>query len=1037
MKLIVSQTLLTAVTLLLVGAGANAQARHTQGNDISVKGSSVVGDGDTTLIAKNNVNIEAAQNTSNTSNYQYNKSSGLSSSGASVSVGKQSSSTDTTSTTTSAAASTVGSLGGNVNIVAGNRYNQVGSDLLALEGDVNVLAKDIRITEARETSTSTSETRSKQSGLTVGINSPLVSAAQTTQQQAQAASQTSSSRMQALAAGSAALNISNNLDKLKDAAQDPIGSTSFSVSLGSSKSQSSSTSTSSSARGASLNAGGNINLIASGGGQDSNILIQGSSVQAAGTVSLDAENQIRLLAAQNTTQTSSSNQSSSGSIGVGFGGPGGIGISASGNRASGNGNGTETTHTNTHIQGAQVNVKSGGDTTLSGAVIAANKVKADIGGNLTIESLSDTSSYNERQKTSGASISLSPTGVPTGGSISSGKTQLNSNYQSVGEQSGIKASDGGFEINVKGNTSLKGGAITSSQAAVDAGANSFSTANQTAAQALQSGALTLTDINNSASYNAKSSGTTLGVGTSLSSSGAGIGKDSGSAASVTTAAITGLAGNQAARTSDKEAGISPIFDADKVKKDVQAQVQITQEFGKQASQAVGNYGASKTAPIDKAKAYQDLKARQGSLSPAEAQALGKLESEGYTPDKAQADLANPRYQKDYDNWKEGGAARVALHTLTGALSGNVQGAVGAGVSQTLVPELSQEIAKLDIPVEVKQALVQAAGIGIGAATGGQAGAAAGGNATAHNFLSHIQAKDLQKDMGACKSKKAGCSDSEERAIRDKYIGLSNENIDKVKQMIVAGDVQGIQQLEAQAASSAAVSGLFSTRQDEEIFTGRQNNVNYYGGIKGTNSLFGSDAQQAQEVNAFRQQQCQGLSAQACNGLVQQALDARMDRVLVLGAVGAAVPLTVRGVQGLRANPTAAKAPTAAADAPADAKVATVAPRAEAPNNGLPYESNDKHTPGTNGYDPKGGIEPRNSFDLFGNSVAHINANNGKETRYTVDANGEIHRFSNDGNGIWHWSGSSADVNNPLAGNAIPTEIRRLPGVNSDIRTRRR
>jgi filamentous hemagglutinin len=45
----------------------------------------------------------------------------------------------------------------------------------------------------------------------------------------------------------------------------------------------------------------------------------------------------------------------------------------------------------------------------------------------------------------------------------------------VVEQSAIKAGDGGFNVNVKGDTTLTGGAITSTQAAVDGGKNSFST----------------------------------------------------------------------------------------------------------------------------------------------------------------------------------------------------------------------------------------------------------------------------------------------------------------------------------------------------------------------------------------------------------------------------------------------------------------------------------------------------------------------------------------------------------------------------------
>jgi filamentous hemagglutinin len=51
-----------------------------------------------------------------------------------------------------------------------------------------------------------------------------------------------------------------------------------------------------------------------------------------------------------------------------------------------------------------------------------------------------------------------------------------SNYASVTEQSGLHAGDKGFQVDVKGNTDLKGAVIASSEEAVQAGKNSLSTA---------------------------------------------------------------------------------------------------------------------------------------------------------------------------------------------------------------------------------------------------------------------------------------------------------------------------------------------------------------------------------------------------------------------------------------------------------------------------------------------------------------------------------------------------------------------------------
>jgi filamentous hemagglutinin len=66
-------------------------------------------------------------------------------------------------------------------------------------------------------------------------------------------------------------------------------------------------------------------------------------------------------------------------------------------------------------------------------------------------------------------------GAGMSGSVNFVKSNINSNYASVTEQSGIKAGDGGFTVNVKGNTALVGGAITSTQAAIDNNKNSFNT----------------------------------------------------------------------------------------------------------------------------------------------------------------------------------------------------------------------------------------------------------------------------------------------------------------------------------------------------------------------------------------------------------------------------------------------------------------------------------------------------------------------------------------------------------------------------------
>lgn len=322
-------------------------------------------------------------------------------------------------------------------------------------------------------------------------------------------------------------------------------------------------------------------------------------------------------------------------------------------------------------------------------MVKANTVTADVGGKLTIESLQDSSRFKESSQSAGGSVTV---GYGAGGSVSVSATKVNSDYQSVIEQSAIRAGNGGFQVNVQGDTDLKAGAITSTQKAVDDNKNSFQTAK-----------LTTSDLNNSASYSAESYSVTAGS----NGGSAGAGQDSGSAQSTTKAAISGIAGNKAARTGDAETGIQKIFDQAQVTKEVNAQVAITQSFGQQASTAIGEYANKKAIGLR-------MEAAQES-----------------DPIKKQALL------NQLTSWDEGGSNRVGLHALVGGLTGGVQGAVGAGSSAAATPVLAAGIANLPIPTEAKLVLIEGLGAAIGAATGGTTGAAAGFNETANNQVQLI------------------------------------------------------------------------------------------------------------------------------------------------------------------------------------------------------------------------------------------------------------------------------------------------------------
>ncbi|MDO9281891.1 MAG: hemagglutinin repeat-containing protein [Methylotenera sp.] len=607
-------------------------------DSLNVKGSNIVATQTVNLAAQNNINLESAQDLHTESHYSKTKKSGFTASSTSIGYGSSKLTNTNDIQQVTNVGSTVGSVEGDVNITSGNpstgsgrgTYNQTGSDVLTPQGDINITAQQVNITNATDTYANQQSMKYKQTGITLAISNPVVSAVQTTNQMMEASKQTSDPRMQALAAATTALAV-NNAAEAVTKSPDTLGGVNLSLSIGTSKSSSKTTQTSTTTKSSTLNAGGDVTITATGAGKESDINVIGSQIKAANDVTLKADDQINLQAAQNVDTLNSKNKNSSASVGVSVGTTSGFAVTASASKGKGKANGTDVTWTETQIQsgnqaGDIVTLQSGTDTTLKGAQVTGNQVVADVGtsgqGNLNIESLQDTSTYKSKQSSAGISVSV-PIGAGTyGGSISASNSKTKSDYASVNEQSGIMAGDGGFQINVNGNTNLTGAVIASTDKAIQDNANSLNT--QT---------LTTSNIQNSAEYEANAMSMSVGGGTQSGKptlSGAGVGSDSGDASSVTVSGISNAvvsitdpsAGSGQVNTQQALTGqdatttvallnrdvkvnangevvdsagnatantIAPIFDAEKVAKEIQAQVQITQAFGQQAYQAVGTY----------------------------------------------------------------------------------------------------------------------------------------------------------------------------------------------------------------------------------------------------------------------------------------------------------------------------------------------------------------------------------------------------------------------------------------------------------------
>jgi len=175
-------------------------------------------------------------------------------------------------------------------------------------------------------------------------------------------------------------------------------------------------------------------------------------------------------------------------------GSNGIGYIAGGNVGRGNSDGTSVTHTNAVLGSATgtTTTRSGGNLNLIGGELRGNSIAFEA-ANLTITSLQDTATYDSEQRNISGSITAG-TGVSVSGSYTA--SNINANYASVNNQSGIFAGDGGYQGTIQGRSSLEGALITSTQTAEDAGRNRFSTAT-----------LTTQDIQNISEY----SGTSIAI----------------------------------------------------------------------------------------------------------------------------------------------------------------------------------------------------------------------------------------------------------------------------------------------------------------------------------------------------------------------------------------------------------------------------------------------------------------------------------------------------------------------------------------------
>ncbi|MCO0561302.1 hemagglutinin repeat-containing protein, partial [Escherichia coli] len=622
---------------------------------------------------------------------------------------------------------TIGSTAGNVSITAGKQAHISGSDVIA-NRDISITGDSVVVDPGHDRRTVDEKFEQKKSGLTVALSGTVGSAINNAVTSAQETKESSDSRLKALQATKTALSgvQAGQAATMASATGDP-NAMGVSLSLTTQKSKSQQHSESDTVSGSTLNAGNNLSVVATGKNRGDNrgdIVIAGSQLKAGGNTSLDAANDILLSGAANTQKTTGRNSSSGGGVGVSIGAGGngaGISVFAGVNAAKGSekGNGTEWTETTTD-SGKTVTINSGRDTVLNGAQVNGNRIIADVGHDLLISSQQDTSKYDSKQTSVAAGGSFTFGSMTGSGYIAASRDKMKSRFDSVAEQTGMFAGDGGFDITVGRHTQLDG-AVIASTATPDK-------------NHLDTGTLGFSDLHNEADYKVSHSGISLSGGGSFGDKFQGnmpggmisAGGHSGHAEGTTQAAVA--EGTITIRDRDNQKqnlanlsrdpahandSISPIFDKEKEQRRLQT-VGLISDIGSQVA---------------------DIARTQGELNALKAakEATSETLPANATEKQRQEYLAKLRdtqaYRNEMAKYGTGSEIQRGIQAATAALQGLAGGNLAGALAGASAPELAHLLKSTEKDPAVNAIAHAILGGAVAAMQGNNAAAGAAGAAT--------------------------------------------------------------------------------------------------------------------------------------------------------------------------------------------------------------------------------------------------------------------------------------------------------------------
>ena len=691
----------------------------TSGEDTNITASNVVADNDVNITAGGNVNIIAAEDTSSSTYKKQVKKSGLlSGGGLGFTIGSEKRKDQYDNQNVEQAGSTVGSIKGSVNVEAGKDVSISASDVLAGK-DINLTGQNVTIESADNTYNAQEKHEYKKSGLTVSLTTPALSVAESVHDTIKKADSVKDDRLKALIVGKEISDLTKSgkdsvLNQTKDGLKDGFNADDFSlnISIGSQKSKTESSSSTTIVQGSTVKSGGNVNITAT----EKDINIKGSDISGE-DVSLAAKGDVNITSAKNTNTSSSDSKASSGSIGVSINTSGISDINAGYSKYKGEVKENGTTHTNSTVTANdKLTVESGKDTNISGSKVSGGSVEIHVGGNLNIESQQDSQKYDEKYTSGGLNVNINyATGAGISGGASSGTTK--SDYNSVTDQSGIYAGEGGFNITVDKNTDLKGGVI-----------DSDTTPDK---NKLTTGTLTWEDIDNKAEYSSKDVGINVNINNGAKDNEKGVTPNIGMPAKGEDESTTQAGVAQGTiEIKDKENQKQNIEDLNRDTKNTLNKLE--QIFDKQT--------------VAERKEMADL--------------FGEL-AYNFVGDLA---IKN--------GWAEGSPEKVALHAFVGGImseltgSGFLSGASGAAVNEFIQKQLSD--AFKDNPDMHQWASALVGAVVSDVVTGNaQAGASSAVSGTKDNYLTHKQYTDYLAELESCK----GDADKE-KEVQQKYEVIS-------------------------------------------------------------------------------------------------------------------------------------------------------------------------------------------------------------------------------------------------------------------------